>query len=118
MTAVDKVSVGAPDETALLGELAEALRRVRRGDLKVRLPRRGGAAGGGADAFNGGISPPERQNRDLRRISRIVGRDGRLTERLDDEGLDGSWADSVRSGNALIDALGPPTTEIPRAHGA
>ena len=41
-----------PDETALLGELAEALRRVRRGDLKVRLPRRAGMAGEVADAFN------------------------------------------------------------------
>ena len=42
MTAANKVSVGAPDESALLGELAEALRRVRRGDLKVRMPRRSG----------------------------------------------------------------------------
>src|SRR5919107_930860 len=50
----------------------------------------------------------------MRRISRVVGRDGRLTERLDDEGLDGAWADSVRSVNALIDDLGRPTTEISR----
>ena len=62
------------DEAALLGELAEALRRVGRGDLKVRLPRRAGMAGEVADAFNEVVSLQERQNLDVRRISRIVGR--------------------------------------------
>ena len=74
MTAAKEVSVGVPDETALLRELAEAMRRVRRGDLKVRLPRRGGFAGEVADVFNEVASLQERQNLDLRRISRIVGR--------------------------------------------
>ena len=114
MTAVKQVSAGVPDETALLGELADALRRVRRGDLKVRLPRRSGAAGEVADAFNEVVSLQERQTLDVRRISRIVGRDGRLTERLDEEGVDGAWADGVRSVNSLIDDLARPTTEISR----
>src|SRR6201991_2441424 len=114
MTAAKSVTVATTDETALLGELAEALRRVRRGDLKVRLPRRTGAAAEVADAFNEVVSLQERQNLDLRRISRIVGRDGRLTERLDEEGLDGAWGDSARYVNALIDDLGRPTTEISR----
>src|SRR5919107_1397411 len=114
MTATHKVSVGAPDDSALLGELADALRRVRRGDLKVRLPRRSGTAGEVAEAFNEVVSLQERQTLDVRRISRIVGRDGRLTERLDEEGLEGAWADSVRSVNSLIDDLGRPTTEISR----
>ncbi|MFG1867613.1 HAMP domain-containing protein, partial [Micromonospora arborensis] len=104
----------AADHEALLGELTEALRRVRRGDLKVRLPRRAGMAGEVADAFNEVVSSQERQYLDLRRISRIVGRDGRLTERLDDEGLDGSWAEGQRAINSLIDDLGRPTTEIAR----
>src|SRR6195952_1685682 len=102
------------DDAVLLGELAEALRRGRRGDLKVRLPRRAGVGGEVADAFNEVVSLQERQNLDLRRITRIVGRDGRLTERLDEEGLDGAWADSARSVNSLIDDLGRPTTEISR----
>ncbi|GAB1644551.1 HAMP domain-containing protein [Krasilnikovia sp. MM14-A1259] len=114
MTVAKQISVGTPDETALLGELAEALRRVRRGDLKVRLPRRSGTAGEVADAFNEVVSLQERQNMDVRRIGRIVGRDGRLTERLDEEGLDGAWADTVRSVNSLIDDLARPTTEISR----
>nr|MDT0661285.1 HAMP domain-containing protein [Micromonospora sp. DSM 115978] len=104
----------ASEEAVALGELAEALRRVRRGDLKVRLPRRPGVAGEAADAFNEVVSLQERQSLDVRRISRIVGRDGRLTERLDEEGLDGSWAEGQRAINSLIDDLGRPTTEIAR----
>ncbi|WP_030273526.1 HAMP domain-containing protein [Micromonospora globosa] len=104
----------ASDHEVLLGELVEALRRVGRGDLRVRLPRRAGLPGEVADAFNDVVSLQERQHLDLRRISRIVGRDGRLTERLDDEGLDGSWAEGQRAVNSLIDDLGRPTTEIAR----
>ncbi|SDZ36892.1 Signal transduction histidine kinase [Micromonospora pattaloongensis] len=102
------------DEAALLRELAEALRRVRRGDLKVRLPRGAGVAGEVADAFNEVVALQERQHLDLRRISRTVGRDGRLTERLDEEGFDGAWAEGQRAINSLIDDLGRPTTEIAR----
>ncbi|WP_432956153.1 HAMP domain-containing protein [Micromonospora haikouensis] len=104
----------APDQAALLGELAEALRRVRGGDLKVRLRPRAGAAGEVADAFNEVVALQERQHRDLLRISRVVGRDGRLNERLEEEGLEGSWAEDQRAVNSLIDGLGRPTTEIAR----
>ncbi|BCL15160.1 HAMP domain-containing protein [Micromonospora sagamiensis] len=104
----------ASDHEAVLGELAAALRRVGQGDFKVRLPRRAGVAGDVVDAFNDVVSLQERQYFDLRRISRIVGREGRLTERLDEEGLDGSWAEGQRAVNSLIDDLGRPTTEIAR----
>ncbi|MFY1685697.1 HAMP domain-containing protein [Micromonospora sp. WMMD730] len=116
MTAKQSVTAdgSASEHDALLGELSEALRRVGRGDFKVRLPRRAGAAGEVADAFNEVVSLQERQHLDLRRISRVVGRDGRLTERLDEEGLDGSWAEGQRAVNSLIDDLGRPTTEIAR----
>ncbi len=115
MTTAEKtVARSGPDDAALLRELADALRRVKRGDLKVRLPRRAGTAGEVADAFNEVVALQERQNLDVRKISRIVGRDGRLTERLDEEGLDGAWVDGARAVNSLIDDLGRPTTEISR----
>ncbi|WP_018217218.1 response regulator [Salinispora vitiensis] len=104
----------APDPDAVLIELTEALRRVRHGDLKVRLPHRSGRAGELADAFNEVVSLQERQYHDLRRISRIVGRDGRLAERLDDEELDGCWAEGQQAVNSLIEDLGRPTIEIAR----
>jgi signal transduction histidine kinase/HAMP domain-containing protein/CheY-like chemotaxis protein len=99
---------------ALLAQLAAALHRARAGDLKVRVPRGVGVAGEVADAFNDVVALQQRQQLDLKRISRLVGREGRLTERLDDEGYEGAWADGVRSINSLIDDLGRPATEIAR----
>ena len=63
-------AVGVPDDDGLLGELAEALRRVRGGDLKVRLPRRPGWPARSPTRFNEVVALQERQNLDLRRISR------------------------------------------------
>src|SRR5918997_2600460 len=103
---------GAPD--ALLAELSEALRRVRRGELDVRLARRGGLAGEVVDQFNELVALQERRNRDLLRISRVVGREGRMLERLDEESYDGALAESAHALNGLIDDLAQPTAEIAR----
>ncbi|GAA0938636.1 HAMP domain-containing protein [Virgisporangium aurantiacum] len=118
MTTVDQVKSpradgDTPDET-LLRELTDALDRVAAGDLKVRLGRRTGAAGEVVDRFNRLIEMQQRQTRDLLRISRVVGREGRLTERLDEEGVEGAWGDRVKAVNSLIDELGRPTQEIAR----
>jgi signal transduction histidine kinase/HAMP domain-containing protein/CheY-like chemotaxis protein len=102
------------DCEALLADLAAALRQARAGDLKVRLPRGVGVAGEVADAFNDMVALQQRQQLDLKRISRVVGRDGRLTERLNEEAYEGAWADGTRSINSLIDDLGRPATEIAR----
>ena len=104
----------SPECEALLEQLAEALRRVGAGDLKVRLPGGAGPAGEVADAFNDLVELQRRQQRDLQKISRVVGREGRLKERLDNEGYEGAWADGVQSINSLIDDLGSPATEIAR----
>ena len=104
----------ASDETAVLAELAEALRQVRSGEFKVRLPRRAGLAGEVADAFNDVVAMQERRNREIVRIGRVVGREGRMTERIDVEDYEGSWADGIRAINGLIDDLGRPTMEIAR----
>jgi signal transduction histidine kinase/HAMP domain-containing protein/CheY-like chemotaxis protein len=102
------------EETAFLADLADALRRVRKGDFKVRLPRRTGLTGEVADAFNDVVALQEQRNQDIRRISRVVGRDGRLTERVEAERYEGSWATGVQAVNSLIDDLGRPTAEIAR----
>ncbi|WP_117209182.1 HAMP domain-containing protein, partial [Allorhizocola rhizosphaerae] len=100
--------------TDILRQLAEALGQVRDGNFRVRLPRGAGLVGEVADAFNDVVSIEERRSRELLRISRVVGREGRMTERLDEETFDGSWAESARAVNNLIDDLGRPTTEIAR----
>ncbi|WP_420821583.1 HAMP domain-containing protein [Pseudonocardia acidicola] len=102
------------DVEPLLRELAEALREVRLGRFDVRLPRRGGPFGEVADQFNELVGLQERRNRDLLRISRVVGREGRMLERLDEESYDGLWAETAHAVNGLIDDLARPTSEIAR----
>jgi HAMP domain-containing protein/signal transduction histidine kinase/CheY-like chemotaxis protein len=117
MTSVDEARVVAadpPDDSGLLAELSEALSRVSGGDFKVRLQRRHGLAGEVCDRFNQVVELQELRNREILRIRRVVGREGRLTERIDGEHFEGAWADGVRAVNALIDDLGRPTTEIAR----
>src|SRR5689334_13229853 len=120
MTTADTITpvldpVPDPDEAAaLLAELAAALERVGDGDFKVRLQRRHGLAGTVADRFNKVVETQQTRNRELLRIRRVVGREGRMTDRIDEELFEGDWAEGVRAVNALIDDLGRPTTEIAR----
>ncbi|WP_020524978.1 HAMP domain-containing protein [Catelliglobosispora koreensis] len=104
----------AHDPEAPWREVALALRAVSSGDFKVRLPRWDGIHGEIADAFNEVVALQDKRNRELMRISRVVGREGRLTERMDEESFEGAWADGMRAINNLIDDLGRPTTEIAR----
>src|SRR5258706_5169549 len=101
MTTVDSPASSTRTEDALLAELTQALHRVRAGDFKVRMPRRTGMAGELVDAFNDVVGIQQRHNRELLRISRVVGREGRMTERVDAEAFQGDLAQGVRAGNSL-----------------
>ena len=48
------------------------------------------------------------------RVERVVGREGRMTERAALREMNGGWAASVGSINALIGDLVQPTTEVAR----
>ncbi len=103
----------SPEDPFLL-ELADGLRALRQGRLDVRLPRREGASGQVIDELNEMAATFERRNRESQRVSRVVGREGRMSERLDEELYDGAWAENARSVNQLIDDLVRPTSEIAR----
>ena len=105
---------GRHADTEVLTELADTIAQVRRGRFDVRLTRRDGPAGRVVDELNALIALQERRNQDLLRISRVVGREGRLTERLDEEYYAGDWARGVRAVNELIDGLAGPVEEIAR----
>src|SRR5438128_2498635 len=99
--------------------LLSALTALKKGDFSVRLPMEWtGIAGKVADTFNEVVELNERMAKDLERLSRVVGKEGKLTQRAALGDVSGSWADSVDSINALIDDLVHPTSETARVIGA
>ena len=99
--------------------LLSALTALKQGRTGVRLPPDwGGVAGKVADAFNEVVELNERMAEELARLSRVVGKDGRLRERLAVGDVRGFWRESVGSVNGLIDDLVHPTIETARVIGA
>jgi signal transduction histidine kinase/HAMP domain-containing protein len=110
-----RASRRALDEDALLEDLLAALHAVRGGDFSARLStRRRGLLGEIAAEFNELAATNQRMAKELVRVGRIIGREGRMTERAALTGADGEWATSIDSVNALIDDLVRPTTEVAR----
>src|SRR5262252_6558023 len=100
-------------------QMLTAMFAFRDGDFSVRLPSDwGGMAGQIAAAFNQTISLEDRLSREMERLSRTVGREGRLKERMSVPGAIGGWAAKVDGFNTLLDDLVRPTTEISRTIGA
>src|SRR5205823_14933282 len=83
--------------------LLTALMAFKRGDFSARLPSDWtGVAGKIADTFNDVIERNERLTRELDRISRAVGKEGRITQRASIGDVSNSWADAIGSVNELI----------------
>ncbi|EFF93466.1 sensor histidine kinase/response regulator [Streptomyces sp. e14] len=51
---------------------------------------------------------------ELARVRRMVGREGKLTERLETGACEGSWAAAIENSNALVDDLVRPVSEVGR----
>src|SRR6186713_1554269 len=104
---------------AELTDLLDALTALRQGKRGVRLPVGWtGLAGKVADAFNDVVELNERMAGELGRLSRVVGKEGKLSQRLSMGNVDGFWDESVESVNELIDDLVHPTSETSRVIGA
>src|SRR5205823_769695 len=65
-------------------------------------------------AFNGLAERREGLTDELSRVSRVIGREGRLTERARLKNAKGTWAESISSVNSMIDDLVRPTIEVSR----
>ena len=98
---------------AQLAKLTSALEAARDGDFSVRL-RADGALAEVATAFNTLVERNQQVTNELVRVSKVVGREGRITERAGVAGAPGSWADKVGAVNELIDNLARPTIEVAR----
>jgi HAMP domain-containing protein/signal transduction histidine kinase/CheY-like chemotaxis protein len=104
---------------AELSALLSALTALKRGKEGVRLPVEWtGVAGKVADAFNEVVEQNERMASELARLSRVVGKEGRLQQRLNLGDVGGFWGESVESVNELIEDLVHPTSETARVIGA
>ena len=91
----------------------------KRGDFSARLPEDWkGVSGKIADTFNSVIETNERLARELDRIGRVVGKEGRITQRVSIGEMTNSWADAIGSINDLIGDLVRPTSEMARVIGA
>ena len=116
-----------------LRSLLGALSSAREGDFSARLAfdfaPRDATANGSRDAagrdidqlmeaiareFNAVVALNEAFAGQMVRVERVVGREGRMTERASLGETSGGWAASIGSINALIGDLVQPTTEVAR----
>ena len=107
------------DDANFPRQLLAALLEFRDGNFAVRLPSGlTGIDGKLADTFNDISSNADRRAREISRVSRMVGKEGLLKERLNLPGMIGTRAEEVGAINTLIDDLVWPTIEVTRAVGA
>ncbi|MDQ3685955.1 MAG: HAMP domain-containing protein, partial [Acidobacteriota bacterium] len=110
-----QVNTDSIDEKLLLNSLMA----YKKGDFSVRLPTEWtGVAGKIADTLNDIIELNEKTAKELERVSRAVGKEGKITQRAVLPAANGSWASEVESVNALIDDMARPMTEMARVIGA
>src|SRR5262245_39540187 len=100
-------------------QLLRALLEFRDGNFAVRLPSGlSGLDGKIADAFNDIAATSDRRAADVARVSRMVGKEGKVKERLSLTGMVGTRAQETAAIDTLIDDLLWPTIEVTRAIGA
>ena len=95
--------------------LLVALRALRDGDFAARLPAvEAGPMFELATAFNEVAHLNDSMAREVVRMSRVVGREGLMTERASLRGAKGNWGNQLESINLLILDLVRPSTEVAR----
>jgi HAMP domain-containing protein/signal transduction histidine kinase/CheY-like chemotaxis protein len=99
--------------------LLAALAQFKRGDFEARLPEDWtGIDGKIADTFNEVVQINQRMASELERLSRVVGTEGKISQRASLGDVRGAWSASVESVNNLISDLVHPTRETARVIGA
>ncbi|MFH8453396.1 HAMP domain-containing protein [Streptomyces fungicidicus] len=102
-------------DTASLNRLMTALVAMRDGNFRKRLTVSGdGVMSEIAAVFNEVADRNLHLTGELARVRRMVGRDGKLTERLETGPSEGSWATAIDNSNALVDDLVRPVSEVSR----
>jgi HAMP domain-containing protein/CheY-like chemotaxis protein/signal transduction histidine kinase len=99
--------------------LLKTLVAFKKGDFSVRLPGEWtGEAGKIADTLNEIIELSDKTAKEMERVSRVVGKEGKIMHRATVPAASGSWLRLVDSTNLLIDDMARPTSEMARVIGA
>ena len=99
--------------------LLDVLAQARAGDFTARMPLHWtGVAGKVADSLNEILASNQAVGVELERVSRVVGKEGRLSQRISFRGTDQVWAGCLQSVNSLIEDLVRPSNEMQRVIGA
>ncbi len=99
--------------------LLKVLVAFKKGDFSVRLPGEWtGEAGKIADTLNDIIELSDKTTKEVERVSRVVGKEGKINHRAAVPAASGSWLRLVDSTNLLIDDMARPTSEMARVIGA
>ncbi len=94
-------------------ELLRVLMEVKNGNFTVRMPiHEVGVNGKIYDTLNEIISLNERMMLEFTRAGNTIGKEGKLTQRIELPSTKGSWSHGVNSLNVLISDLVHPTIEI------
>jgi HAMP domain-containing protein/signal transduction histidine kinase/CheY-like chemotaxis protein len=103
------------NESTLFSErdFLTVLTEVKNGNFKVRMPiDKLGIQGKICDTLNEIISLNEEMMLEFTRAGNTIGKQGKLTQRIEVPSVKGSWSTGVGSLNALIADLVTPTIEI------
>ncbi|MEE1798323.1 HAMP domain-containing protein [Streptomyces sp. JV176] len=102
-------------DAAELNRLLTALVSMRDGNFRKRLTVSGDDVMTEiAAVFNEVADRNIHLTGELARVRRMVGREGKLTERLETGACEGSWAAAIDASNALVDDLARPVSEVGR----
>ncbi len=99
-----------------LADLLNALQAMRRGDFSVRLANvHYGVLGKIADTFNDIVVANQEMAGQIEKVGQVVGREGKIRQRVKLTLASGAWGEMASSVNTLIDDLLRPTSEVTRA---
>ncbi|HYI78365.1 MAG TPA: HAMP domain-containing protein, partial [Chryseolinea sp.] len=106
-------SYAPPVDSLDFKELLGVLTEVKNGNFEVRMPYdQVGLSGKICDTLNEIISLNENMMQEFTRAGNTIGKQGKLTQRIEIPSTKGAWSTGVNSLNVLISDLVHPTIEI------
>ncbi|MBV7527987.1 MULTISPECIES: HAMP domain-containing protein [Pseudomonas] len=112
-------TVTTPIEVFDMKTLLAALKSLRKGDFTTRMPEDWtGMPGKIADTLNEIIDMAADTTTEFERVARLIGKQGKVDERIELPMMKGSWQKIVNSSNALTSDLISPMNEIIRVVGS